>query len=129
MGLLDTVRSLFCADGASLSPDTFGPVARSYVETGDAPDETWAAAERDGRVNVLVTAVGEPTPEQPVETDAVEAHLRRLDGHVEHAHGGGTVSGWMDKARLADLAAHAKVARVEVTRPGGDVTDDPDYPG
>jgi hypothetical protein len=128
MGLLDRVLSVL-GRGSSTDGATLCPVARSYVDTGEAPDEKWAAAEHEGRVNVLVRAVGEPTPESPVETDGVEAHVRSLNGVVEHAHGGGTVSGWLPHDQLAALANHPDVARVEVTQPGGGVTDDPDYPG
>lgn len=153
MGLIDTLRALFGGDEGE-SPrggnepgsrsaggrgdggdesdgeqPLYGPVARVYVETGEAPDEEWAAAERDGVVEVLVTAAGEPTPEEPVDTETVEAHLESLDGAVEHAHGGGTISGLVHKSRLGELGAHEDVVRVEVIRTGGDVTEDPDYPG
>jgi hypothetical protein len=125
MNPFNAVRSLL-GGGGELG--TLGPVARAYAE-GGAPSEEWAAAERDGRVNVLVTVAGEPTPEQPVDTDAVEARIRGLGGYVEHAHGGGFVSGWLAPDEIRSLAASNGVERVEVTRPGGNVTDDPDYPG
>ena len=137
MGLFDSVRSLLGGSGAEGGddegggepPELFGPVARVYVETGEAPDEEWAAAEHEGMVEVLVKVVGEPGPEDPVDTEAVEAHVEALGGGVEHAHGGGTVSGMVHKSKLRELGDHPEVERVEVTRTGGDVREDPDYPG
>lgn len=137
MGLFDSVRSLLGGSGADggdgtrdgASSELFGPVARVYVETGEAPDEEWAAAEREGMVEVLVKVAGDPGPEEPVDTEAVEAHVESLGGGVEHAHGGGTVSGMVHKSKLRALGDHPDVERVEVTRTGGDVREDPDYPG
>ncbi|MFC7228978.1 hypothetical protein N0B31_16355 [Salinirubellus salinus] len=137
MGLFDSVRSLLGGSGpeggndagTATPSDLFGPVARVYVETGEGPDEEWTAAEREGMVEVLVAAAGEPTPEEPVDTETVEAHIESLGGGVEHAHGGGTVSGMVHKSRLQELGDHPDVVRVEVTRTGGDVREDPDYPG
>jgi hypothetical protein len=133
MGLFDSVRSLLGgseAGGEGEAPsDLFGPVARVYVETGEGPAEEWTAAEREGMVEVLVTAAGEPGPEEPVDTETVEAHIESLGGGVEHAHGGGTVSGMVHKSKLRELGDHPDVVRVEVTRTGGDVREDPDYPG
>jgi hypothetical protein len=148
MGLLDPLRRLFAPgsdeeDGAA-APDAtparsdgggaelpdgveFGPVARSYVRTGrppaDAPDP-----ERDGRVNVLVTMDREPGPEGFVDTDDLERYIESIDGDVEHAHGGGTVSGWVPTGALSDLAEGPDVARVEVTIPDdGPVREDPEF--
>lgn len=131
MGVFDRIRSLLGGDDSAeaVSPELFGPVARVYVETGEGPDEEWTAAEHEGMVEVLVTAVGEPGPEDPVDTEGVEAHIESLGGGVEHAHGGGTVSGMVHKSKLRELGSHEDVKRVEVTRTGGDVREDPDYPG
>ena len=137
MGLFDTVRSVLGGGGsderaggrAEAPDDLFGPVASVYVETGEGPDEEWTAAEHEGMVEVLVKVAGEPGPEDPVDTEAVEAHVETLGGGVEHAHGGGTVSGMVHKSKLRELGAHEEVVRVEVTRTGGDVREDPDYPG
>jgi len=131
MGVFDRVRSLLGRDDSEedVSPELFGPVARVYVETGEGPDEEWTAAEHEGMVEVLVKVAGEPGPEDPVDTEAVEGHIESLGGGVEHAHGGGTVSGMVHKSKLRELGAHEDVERVEVTRTGGDVREDPDYPG
>lgn len=146
MGLLDPLRRLFAgrgggdgegstaaparSDGGEL-PDgvELGPVARSYVETGgppaDAPDP-----ERDGRVNVLVTMDRDPGPEGFVDTDDLERHVQAVEGDVEHAHGGGTVSAWVPPRALAELARGPDVARVEVTIPDdGPVRADPEFEG
>jgi hypothetical protein len=134
MGLFDSVRSLLGGSGpengdGDAPSELFGPVARVYVETGEGPDEEWTAAEHEGMVEVLVKVAGEPGPEDPVDTEAVEAHIDSLGGGVEHAHGGGTVSGMVHKSKLRELGDHPDVVRVEVTRTGGDVREDPDYPG
>ena len=146
MGLLDPFRRLLAdgddegdgrgapgaaptrGDGGGL-PDgvEFGPVARSYVETG-APPEGAPDPERDGRVNVLVTMDREPEPEGFVDTDDLERHLESVGGDVEHAHGGGTVSGWVPTEMLPELAEGPDVARVEVTIPDdGPVREDPAF--
>ena len=144
MGLLDPLRRLFADGGDDVGEETpdcvtvpdggappdgveFGPVARSYVETGgppaDAPDP-----ERDGRVNVLVTMDREPGPEGFVDTDDLERHVEAVGGAVEHAHGGGTVSAWVPADALAALARGPDVARVEVTIPDdGPVREDPEF--
>ena len=134
MGLFGTVRSLLggsnadSGSGGAAPPELFGPVARVYAETGEGPDEKWAAAEHEGMVEVLVTAAGEPGPEDPADTESVERHIESLGGGVEHAHGGGTVSGMVHRSKLRELGAHEDVVRVDVTRTGGDVREDPDYP-
>ena len=148
MGLLDPFRRLFAdggdendglgAPGAVPAPDggpelpdgvEFGPAARSYVETG-APPEGAPDPERDGRVNVLVTMDREPGPEGFVDTDDLERHLEAVGGDVEHAHGGGTVSGWVPTEALVELARGPDVARVEVTIPDdGPVREDPAFEG
>ena len=146
MGLLDPLRRLFSTgsdaaggtedasvatipDGGPEPPDgvEFGPVARSYVEAG-APPEGAPDPERDGRLNVLVTMDRGPGPEGFVDTDDLERHIESAGGEVEHAHGGGTVSGWVPTDSLVELAEGPDVARVEVTIPDdGPVHDDPEF--
>lgn len=144
MGLLDPLRRLFApgadeADGTAAPargdgggegpPDgiEFGPAARSYVETG-GPPEGAPDPERDGRLNVLVTMDRDTGPEGFVDTDDLERYIESLDGDVEHAHGGGTVSGWIPKEALSELAASPDVTRVEVTIPDdGPVREDPEF--
>lgn len=148
MGLLDPLRRLF-ADGGNEDDGPgestpapargdggrppggveFGPVARSYVETG-VPPEGAPDPERDGRVNVLVTMDRDPGPEGFVDTEDLERHIESLGGDVEHAHGGGTVSGWVTTEALAELADGPDVTRVEVTIPeDGPVREDPKFEG
>ncbi len=146
MGLLDPLRRLFPADrdgtggaeepGTATVPDggpglpdgvEFGPVARSYAETG-APPTGAPNPERDGRVNVLVSLDREPGPEGFVDTDDLERHIEAVGGDVEHAHGGGTVSGWVPIGSLVDLASGPDVTRIEVTIPDdGPVREDPEF--
>jgi len=135
MGLFGSLRRLFAPgddenDGAPAPTGTargdgrgeppagveFGPVARSYVETGGAPEGA-PDPERDGRVNVLVTMDRDPEPGGFVDTEDLERHIESLGGDVEHAHGGGTVSGWVATEKLSELAEGPDVARVEVTIP------------
>ena len=146
MGLLDPLRRLFptesdsaegtedastaaVADGGPKPPDgvELGPVARSYVETGSPPSGA-PNPERDGRLNVLVTMDRDAGPEGFVDTDDLERHIEAVGGEVEHAHGGGTVSGWIPTTSLVELARGPDVARVEVTIPDdGPVRDDPEF--
>ncbi|MEF8791575.1 MAG: hypothetical protein V5A61_15725 [Haloarculaceae archaeon] len=146
MGLLDALRRLLSpgadgdtgADGAGAAPARgdggeppdgveLGPVARSYVETGGPPAGA-PDPERDGRVNVLVTMGRDPGPEGFVDTEDLERHIEALGGDVEHAHGGGTVSGWVPTEMLAELARGPEVVRVEVTIPDdGPVREDPEF--
>lgn len=149
MGLLGPLRRLFASgddeDGGATAPTAtptrgdgggeppagveLGPVARSYVETGEPPEGA-PNPERDGRVNVLVTMDREAGPEGFVDTDDLERHIESLDGDVEHAHGGGTVSGWVSTRALSELARGPDVARVEVTIPDdGPVREDPEFEG
>jgi len=151
MGLLDPLRRLLAAggdddssagsevtdaarargDGRGEPPDgvELGPIARSYVET-KGPPEGAPDPERDGRVNVLVTMDRDPGPEGFVDTEDLEAYIEAVGGDVEHAHGGGTVSGWVSTEMLAELAGGPDVARVEVTIPDdGPVREDPEYRG
>ena len=146
MGLLDPLWRLFPTGsdvaGGTEEPSTaavadggpelqggveFGPVARSYAETG-APPEGAPDPERDGRLNVLVTMDREPGPEGFVDTDDLERYIASGDGEVEHAHGGGTVSAWTPTDSLVELADGPDVARVEVTIPDdGPVREDPQF--
>jgi hypothetical protein len=72
----------------------------------------------------------EPGPEGFVDTDDLERHLEAVGGDVEHAHGGGTVSGWVPTEMLVELARGPDVARVEVTIPDdGPVREDPEFEG
>lgn len=150
MGLLDPLRRLFAggdeddgddedggvertrttdgAEGTTADVD-FGPVARSYLETGGPPAGA-PEPERDGRLSVLVTSNRDAGPEGLVETDDLEARIAMLGGEVEHAHGGGTVSAWIPTDALAELAEGPSVARIEVTIPDdGGVREDPEFEG
>jgi len=124
MGVFDRLGSLFLrleGGGSDSQPPALGEVARAYVETGEAPNESWAAREgTNGEVHVVVTVQAEDGefPERE-DIEAVGTDIGALGGEVSHAEETGVLLAQIRKSRLGDLAEYDRIRQIEVTRGPG----------
>ena len=119
MGLFDLVRSLVSrAEGGEPAVPRLGSVARSYVETGDPPDDSWRAHEGpNGELHVVVTVAGaEGGPPAEADVEAVGREVRSLGGSVQRRGDGGIMLVDVGKDRLRELADYDRIRQLEVTR-------------
>jgi len=124
MGVLDRIGSLLLRiepGSSDTGPRKLGEVARTYVETGEAPNESWAAREgTNGEVHVVVTVQAEDGefPERE-DIEAVGTDIGALGGEVSHAEETGVLLAQIRKSRLGDLAEYDRIRQIEVTRGPG----------
>lgn len=119
MGLFDLLRSIVRrAEVGDPTVPQLGTVARSYVETGEPPDESWLDHEGpNGELDVVVTVEAGPghwPSEEAVA--AVEREIRNLGGTVEESTETGVLMAELSKTELAALADYDRVRQLEVTR-------------
>lgn len=119
MSLFDLVRSFTGGQGAGIREQAaMGEVARTYVETGRAPDESWAALEGpNGEVHVLAAVRGEPGEwPDPDHIGGVQTEIQAHGGEVVEISDNGLLLARIPKSRLTDLARDDQIRRLEVTR-------------
>lgn len=119
MRFFDLVRSFTGSRGARTQERAaLGEVARAYVKTGRAPDESWAALEGpDGEVHVLAAVWGEPGERpDPDHVKGVTTEIQAHGGEVVEIDENGLVLARIPKSRLIHLARYDRVRRLEVTR-------------
>lgn len=119
MGVIDLLQS-FMGRGEGRDPGLpkFGSVAKAYIETGEAPDESWRAVEGpNGELDLVVTVEAEPGHWPTTESiTAVEREIRTLGGTVENTTDTGVLLAELPKTQLAALAKYDRVRQLEVTR-------------